>query len=369
MTGVYLHLPFCRVQCTYCPFAVSTDRSLEQRYIDALLREIETRAPAAPVDVDTIFLGGGTPSLTAHANLQRVMDAIRRHFAVAPKGVEMSMEANPEDVSPAALARWQALGVNRVSIGVQSFHDGVLYPLGRGHTSALARQAVRDAVASGVRTSLDLIAGLPQQTAESFRETLATAIDLGANHLSLYMLDLEEGTALQKQVERGRTRLPEDELTSSLYLEAIEQLAAAGLTQYEISNFARPGEECRHNVRYWKREAYYGFGLGAHSFLGEERRANLREIGPYMETLERGEAPIDFTEQLTGAERRRELIFLGLRQTSGLDYSQLIEFCGEEGIQWTKQGLESGWLVRRGGSVALTPSGFLFSNEYIAQLF
>jgi oxygen-independent coproporphyrinogen-3 oxidase len=368
MTGIYLHLPFCRVQCSYCPFAVSTDRSLEARYIEALLREIETRAPAVPAAVDTIFLGGGTPSLTSHANLQRVMRSIRSRFDISD-GFEFSIEANPEDVSPAAVARWKELGVNRVSIGVQSFHDAELYPLGRGHTSKLARQAVLDAVAAGVRTSLDLIAGLPQQTAASFRETLSTAIDLGANHLSLYMLDLEEGTALQKQVERGRTRLPDDELTSALYLEAIEQLAAAGLRQYEISNFGRPGEECRHNVRYWRREAYYGFGLGAHSFLGEERRANVRAMGRYLELLERGEAPVDFTEQLTDAERRRELIFLGLRQTSGLDYSRLIEFCGEEGLQWTTRGLESGWLVRRGGSVAFTPSGFLFSNEYISQLF
>jgi oxygen-independent coproporphyrinogen-3 oxidase len=227
-------------------------------------------------------------------------------------------------------------------------------------------EAVRDAVASGVSTNLDLILGLPGPTAESFRETLDTAIALGAGHLSLYMLDLEEKTPLQAQVARGRVSLPDDELVADLYLEAIERLGRAGLREYEISNFARAGEECRHNLRYWTRGEYHGLGLGAHSFLGGERFANTRDIRRY---IDQSPDARDFSEQLGEEEARRETIFLGLRQTSGILYEDLVRFCGQEGIAWTERGIQDGWLRRVDGRVAFTPAGFLQSNEFISQLF
>jgi oxygen-independent coproporphyrinogen-3 oxidase len=419
--AVYVHLPFCTQHCTYCPFAISTDLALQDRYVDALLREIDaplTRrfAPPSPRErgeghsegdivaspspseraeghseddmfespsprvrgeggrrpdegppemIDSIYLGGGTPSRTSLGNLTRLFARLRERFAVGDDA-EISMEANPEDVNANALASWRALGVNRLSIGVQSFHDGELRAISRVHDRARAIHAVRAAVASGMRTNLDLILGLPQQTAESFRETLATAVDLGAGHLSLYMLDLEEKTPLQVQVARGRVALPEDDLVARLYLDAIEQLGAAGLQQYEISNFARAGEECRHNLRYWTRGEYYGFGLAAHSFLGSERFANTRDIRRYID-----HAPDtrDFSETLGETEARREVLLLGLRRTSGIHYEELVRLCGQEGIEWTERGIQEGWLRRVDGRVALTPAGFLQSNEYISQLF
>lgn len=280
------------------------------------------------------------------------------------------MEANPEDVSAATIAAWRTLGVNRLSIGVQSFHDDELRAIGRIHDRDAAIDAIRTAAASGVRTNLDLILGLPEQTRESFRETLATAVDLGAGHLSLYMLDLEEKTPLQVQVERGRVALPEDDLVADLYLDAVEQLAQRGLMQYEISNFARPGEECRHNLRYWTRGQYFGFGLAAHSFLGDERFANTRDIRRYIETSPRAR---DFSETLGGGEARREMLFLSLRRTSGINYADLVELCGQEGIAWSERGLSEGWLKRLHGSnagrVAFTPAGFLQSNDFISRLF
>ena len=230
---------------------VSTDLALQDRYIDALVEEIAHRGGGEAVD--TIYLGGGTPSRTSADNLARVMEAIRRHFEV-DRDAELSMEANPEDVDAEALALWRELGVNRASIGVQSFHDDELAPLGRVHGRERAIAAVRAAVTSGVRTSLDLILGLPRQTAVSFRETLDVAIGLGAGHLSMYLLDLEEKTPLQTQVARGRATLPDEDEVASLYVEAVTRLGAAGLVQYEVSNFARAGEECRHNLRYWRRE-------------------------------------------------------------------------------------------------------------------
>jgi oxygen-independent coproporphyrinogen-3 oxidase len=360
--GLYIHLPFCRVHCTYCPFAVSTDIGLQDRYTDALIAEVDARASRERVD--SIFFGGGTPSRTSRENLIRIVARLRERFAI-DDDAEFSLEANPEDVTDDAVAFWRTLGVNRLSIGVQSFHDDELRPLGRVHGRAQALEAIRIAADSGIRTSLDLILGLPRQTAASFKETLEIAIATGAGHISLYMLDLEEGTKLAQQVEGGRVSLPDDDLVASLYTQAIERFGEAGLTQYEISNFARPGEECRHNLRYWRREEYLGFGIGAHSFAGDRRFANTRDIHRYID----GAHEPDFAEVLGDGEVRRETIFLGLRQAAGIHYDDVVRLCGEEGITWMERGLIDGWLRRVGNRVAFTPSGFLLSNEYISQLF
>jgi oxygen-independent coproporphyrinogen-3 oxidase len=360
--GVYLHLPFCRVHCSYCPFAISTDIELQDRYVDALLSEIE---PSRVKGVDTIYFGGGTPSRTSIPNLTRIFDALRIRFDVAPDA-EISLEANPEDVNPESLAAWRGLGINRLSIGVQSFHDDELRAIGRVHDATGAREAVTLATASGIRTNLDLILGLPQQTIESFSRTLDEAIALAPGHLSLYMLDLDETTPLQIQVARGRVEVPDDERVAAQYRDAIERLGGAGLAQYEISNFARAGEECRHNLRYWTRGEYHGFGLAAHSFLDERRFANTRNIRDYIEDPETAAA---FSEDLGDDERRRETLFLGLRQTRGLDYDLLVTLCGQEAVEWVSRGLRDGWLERHEARVAFTPWGFLLSNDYISQLF
>ena len=360
--GLYIHLPFCRVHCTYCPFAVSTDIRLQDQYTEALVAEIEARSNSDRVD--SIFFGGGTPSRTSSENLVRVVAKLRERFVI-DDGAEFSIEANPEDVSEDAIAFWRSLGVNRISIGVQSFHDDELRPLGRVHGRAQALEAVRIAAASGVRTSLDLILGLPRQTAASFEETLEIAINTGAGHVSLYMLDLEEGTALARQVADERVTLPDDDLVADLYTRAIERFADAGLAQYEISNFARPGEECRHNLRYWRREQYLGIGIGAHSFVADRRFANTRDIRRYIA----GQREPEFAEVLGEGEVRRETIFLRLRQAEGINYADVVRLCGEEGIAWMDRGLSDGWLRRVGNRVAFTPSGFLLSNEYMSQLF
>ncbi|MEO8035931.1 MAG: radical SAM protein, partial [Acidobacteriota bacterium] len=212
--GLYIHLPFCRVHCTYCPFAISTDLALQDRYFDALISEIADRSPGRAA-VQTLYLGGGTPSRSSMANLLRLAATLQERFDVAADA-EFTIEANPEDITDEALAAWQAMGANRVSIGVQSFRDHELAPLGRVHGGAGAVQAVRAAVASGLRTTVDLMLGLPGQTRESFRASLSQAIDAGMGHLSLYMLDLEEGTTLHGQVKRGRAVLPEDDLVAEL---------------------------------------------------------------------------------------------------------------------------------------------------------
>ncbi|HKO59392.1 MAG TPA: radical SAM family heme chaperone HemW, partial [Thermoanaerobaculia bacterium] len=315
--------------------------------------------------VDTLYLGGGTPSRLALSNLRRVFDRVRSRFTIADDA-EVTIEANPEDIDDQALDAWRDLGVNRVSIGVQSFHDAELLPLGRVHGAQRAREAVALAVSKGTRVSLDLILGLPKQTVASFRASLREAIGLGVGHISLYMLDLEEGTPLAVQVERGRTALPEEDDVAELYLEAVRTMTNAGLYQYEISNFARPGEESRHNLRYWRREPYHGLGLGAHSFIDEQRFANTRDIRRYIADPVHAR---DFEEQLGETEQRRETLFLRLRQAAGIDYADLVRLAGQEGIAWIERGLHDGWLRREGERVAFTPSGFLLSNEHISSLF
>jgi oxygen-independent coproporphyrinogen-3 oxidase len=361
--ALYIHLPFCRVHCTYCAFAISTDQALQDAYVEALLREIDARATGERVT--TLYFGGGTPSRTSLADLERIASRIRERFDVAPAG-EFSIEANPEDIDDAALAAWRAIGVNRVSIGVQSFADEELRAIGRVHDAAAARAAVARAVSSGLRTSLDLILGLPGQTCASFAATLDEAVALGAGHLSLYMLDLEERTPLEVQVTRGRIVLPEDDLVASAYLDGVQRLAEAGLAQSEISNFAREGEKCAHNLVYWNRGTYYGFGIGAHSFAGERRFANTRDIRRYIAAPE---AASDFSESLGAGEQSRETLFLALRQAAGMCYDVLVRLTGQEGIEWVTRGLDEGWLRRSGERVAFTPAGFLLSNDYISQLF
>jgi len=361
MAGLYVHLPFCRVHCAYCPFVVSTDSRLQGAYCTALVREIEARGTGEPAE--TVYFGGGTPSHTAPEHLIRIAGAIRSGFDVDP-GAEFTLEANPEDVTAEAIAFWRSLGVNRLSVGVQSFHDAELRSIGRVHSDVMSFRAVQTA-RNPLRLNLDLILGLPHQTARSYRDSLAAAIDSGAGHISVYMLDLDEETALKRRVETGIVRLPEEDLVADLYLETVATLRRAGLMQYEISNFARPGEESRHNLGYWRRQPYHGFGAGAHSFVGERRFANPRDMRRYID----GHFTPEIDEILGDVERRRELLFLRLRQTAGIDYDDLLELGGEEVSGWIEDGTSEGWLRCEESRVAFTPSGFLVSSELLSRLF
>ncbi len=364
--GVYVHLPFCRRRCSYCPFAISVDLRLEQRYFDCLVREIDA-ATRDDRRIDTVYFGGGTPSLSRFENLERVSRALVRFGLDSVR--EWTLEANPEDFDRESTDRWRTLGVTRVSVGVQSLHDAELRPLGRLHGPDGALAAARAAVASGLRTSVDVIIGLPGQSPESFSGTIRPLLDLGVGHVSLYILDLDEETPLRRRVASGRVSLPDEDAVAQHYETAVEVCASFGLRQYEVSNFARPGEESSHNLRYWLREPYLGFGLGAHSFHAERRWANSREIEEYMERVEAGASPISFEETLSEEERREELIFLGLRRAEGLACGELRTLAPEKADGWIARGVENRWLHRDGDMVAFTARGFLLSSALIAELF
>lgn len=363
MSGIYVHLPFCRRRCSYCPFAISVDLRLRERYIGALVREIESST--LPEDAATLYFGGGTPSMSTKEELARILARLpaRDRFS------EVTLEANPEDIDVEATTLWRGLGVTRLSVGVQSLHDEELRPLGRLHGPVRAVESLRASVAAGFRTNADLIIGLPGQTRARFVDSLDGVLATGAGHLSLYVLDLDEDTPLRRRVESGRTSLPDEDLVVELYMEAVERCGKAGLEQYEISNFARPGEESRHNIGYWTRGPYVGFGLGAHSFDGRRRFANLREIGAYLECSEKGASTIDLDEEIGTVEAEEEEIFLSLRRREGIAIDRLVALRGTAAAEWTERGLEAGTVVRRGGSVAFTPRGFIVSSELIAELF
>jgi len=364
--GIYLHLPFCRRRCSYCPFAISVDLRLSARYHDCLAREIAV-ADLPASRVETVYFGGGTPSLSDPGALSSVGRALARFDLGAVR--EWTIEANPEDFEPDSIGAWRELGVTRLSVGVQSLHDSELRPLGRLHGREGALSAASAAMESGLRASVDVIIGLPGQTPDSFAATLRPLLELGVGHVSLYILDLDEDSPLRRRVSAGRVALPDEDKVAEQYELAIETCARFGLAQYEVSNFARAGEESLHNLRYWRREPYLGFGLGAHSFRNGRRWANSRDIGEYMDLLDSGRTPVTFEEILSADEEREERIFLGLRRTEGLAEDDLSALSPERADGWLSRGVANGWIRREGGRVAFTARGFLVSSALIAELF
>lgn len=364
-SGIYVHVPFCRVRCSYCPFAITTSLARHDDYFAALRIEAESRL-AEGLPVDTIYLGGGTPSRAGVAEVGSLLAVLRNRVDLA-EDAEVTLEANPEDVTDASLAAWRDAGINRVSIGVQSLSDTELASTGRKHDAASAIEALERAVRAGFRTNADLIVGLPGQSAASLEESLRRVLGTGTEHLSCYLLDLEEGTALHSRVHREVVTLPDEELYDTGYRLLVRLCQEAGLQQYEVSNFARPGSESRHNLRYWKRFPYIGLGMSAHSFDGNSRYSNEVEISTYIDRMMSTGNAESFRESIDATADRRERLFLGLRRAPGLEAEELLALAPGVAAEWIERGRTEGWL--RADRVAFTTSGFLMSNELIAELF
>jgi oxygen-independent coproporphyrinogen-3 oxidase len=328
--GLYLHLPFCSSICPYCDFYVLTgDPERQSRFVDSLIAEISLSAGGrwpvvgdeSPTEsFDTLYLGGGTPSILATEEVERTLEALRRALPIA-NDCWITLEANPEDVNPANLAAWRGLGIRFLSLGVQSFQQESLDVLGRRHTAEQSRQSLELAQGAGFDTvSVDLIYGLPHQTLDQWHRDLKTALDLGPQHLSCYQLTIHEGTPFGFRQARGQlTELPE-ETQAELFLSTHRYLAAHGLSGYEVSNFASaPEHRSRHNQKYWDHTPYLGFGPSAHSFAGHHRWWNLRKIKPWQTRLETGDSPVETSESLSPTELAFERLMLALRTTDGLD--------------------------------------------------
>jgi oxygen-independent coproporphyrinogen-3 oxidase len=349
-----------------------------ERYVDALIREISAwNEVEAGEAVDTIYFGGGTPSLLRVDQLDSVLNAVRKRFAVE-EDVEITLEINPGDGGVdrqsrlATMREWRALGINRASFGAQTFDDQELKMLGRTHNAASIHQTfavLRDAGFANI--NFDLIAGLPSQTLAGWKENLKRALELRPEHLSLYLLDLHEGTPLHNQIERGMRPKTDEDLAAEMYSVMIEQVCAAGYEYYEISNFCLPGFASRHNTKYWLRAPYYGFGNSAHSHDGALRRwANERDPLAYVKLIERSESPIVERSELSDEDARSETIFLGLRLMRGValaDYQSRYGRDLREQSNGELDRLQDAGLIEIDSEVLkLTKRGALLSNEVFA---
>ena len=366
--GVYLHIPFCKSRCSYCDFATDVYRNAEtvERYVTALVKEIGVfKGPKTPAD--TIYFGGGTPSLLAPAQVEKILAAVRDKFDVLP-GAELTMEMNPATVTPETLAAYRALGVNRASFGVQTFNDTDLKRLARGHNAQEARDTLSMLRKAGFdNISFDLIAGLPRQTLADWEANMDEALALQPDHLSLYLLEIHEGTPLAKQIRSERQPLPDEDLAADMYELLVDKTAAAGLRQYEISNFSRPDFESRHNSKYWLLDPVYAFGVSAHSFDGTHRYANERDTSAYVNLIEKLGSAENFREETRVAS---EFVFLGLRKSDGVN---LLEYKTRFGIDLLQKYAadlddlgEAGLIEIAGENLRLTRKGMLYSNEVFA---
>ena len=372
--GIYIHIPFCRSRCSYCDFATGAyDGPLAERYVRAVAAEIETwSAPqSTQSEVDTIYFGGGTPSLLTPPQVARILEAVHARFSVA-KAAEVTMEMNPGTVTPETLREYRRLGINRASFGAQTFDDRELRRLGRSHTAQDSRQTIRTLCAAGFdNVSFDLIAGLPAQTFDGWSRNLDEALALRPRHLSFYLLEVHEGTPLADHIRRGRQPLPDDDLAAEMYRLMLDRACAAGYEHYEISNLCLPGFESRHNSKYWLAEPVYGFGCSAHSYDGcRTRWANERDAARYIELIETEGTAIVETTELDEHEASAEAVFLGLRLMRGISLNEHRTRFGEDIREKHALDLarlkDAGLIELDDNLMKLTRSGALLSNEVFA---
>jgi oxygen-independent coproporphyrinogen III oxidase len=379
--GVYISVPFCRTKCSYCNFASDVfSRAVFERYVDRVCAEVANTAQIAKEmgakldhEVDTIYLGGGTPTVLDAPQLQRVFDAVRRQFEVRTDA-EVTVECAPGTLAPHILEGLLKCGVNRVSLGVQSFVDAEAAAVGRLHKRATVLADISRLRAAGItHLNVDLIAGLPHQTAGSWQESLEETLATGASHVSVYMLEVDEDSRLGRELIAGGTRyhahfVPDEEATADFYLAACEQLRAAGVAQYEISNFACAGSESRHNLKYWTRQPYLGFGMDAHSMLisaSPDAEAVRFATCGVLEKYVAG-SPLHRT-LVSRAAALEESFFLGLRLNRGVDLREIAATYGTyalENLRPTIPGLIADELMEQSGDfITLTARGRLLSNE------
>ncbi len=367
MTGIYIHIPFCRRKCLYCDFVsfpvCGEDALLSvEEYLIALIGEMAARRKElCGKTVDTVFLGGGTPSLLENGQISMLMQALYESFKIK-EGAEITIEANPESITDEKARHWLGLGINRISIGVQSFNDIELKAIGRAHDSKMAKAALGIAKKAGFeRISADLICCLPGQSEKSLLESIDAAAGLGAEHISCYQLQLEEGTPLEKMASLSQVVLPGDDDCGDMMAAAAELLERRGFSRYEVSNFAKPGHECLHNMNYWLRGDYLGLGLAAHSFLRDEgkRIANTSSPEEYMTGKTEGEVQI-----LTESDAQNETVMLGMRLSAGMWESALLPEQKERAKRLTQMGL----LLAKEGRYMPSKRGFEVLNSVILFL-
>jgi oxygen-independent coproporphyrinogen-3 oxidase len=374
LAGIYIHIPFCRARCSYCDFATGTySGPLAERYVRATAHEIRT-FPALEkeaLEADTVYFGGGTPSLLSPAQVATILEAVSERFRISTNA-EVTMEMNPGTLTPETLREFRCLGITRASFGAQTFDDDELRQLGRTHTAEDVRLTIKYLREAGFdNVSFDLIAGLPHQTLEAWSLNLNEALKLRPEHLSFYLLEVHEGTPLADQIRRGRLPMPDDDLAAEMYRLMLERACAAGYEHYEISNLSLPGFQSRHNSKYWLGHPTYGFGCSAHSFDGSRRRwSNERDALRYTELIEAGRTPVVEDFELSQRDVEAEAIFLGLRLLNGINLREHharfgVDLGTERAVDLARLS-EAGLIELTDDLLKLTRTGALLSNEVFA---
>lgn len=380
MAGIYIHIPFCKQACYYCNFHFSTSLSARERMVNALIREIEIKSarldpdlPQMPHEaIETIYFGGGTPSLLLHQHISSLLQTIRWAYHVE-ENAECTLEANPDDITPASLSAWKQAGINRLSIGVQSFFERDLAWMNRVHTASQAAESIEWAWQAGFSNfSVDLIFGTPGLGNDEWRENIRQLADRKVPHISAYALTVEPRTALKKMIALHKKESPDHDMQAAQYLILMEELARAGYEHYEISSFALPGFRSRHNSSYWHHKNYTGIGPSAHSYNGTERYWNVANNAAYLKSLEQDKIPFE-KEQLTAAQRQEEYIMTSLRTIEGMDLRFIGDhFSAEERnrLQYLlEKKINPEWFDIKNECVVLTRQGKLFADHIAVALF
>jgi len=373
MAGIYIHIPFCRVACHYCNFHFSTSLKGKNDFLEALLKEMHLQQDYLQSEiVETIYFGGGTPSLLQTEELNRVLENIYALFKV-DSAPEITLEANPDDITAEKATAWKQAGVNRLSIGVQSFFDEDLRWMNRAHAAGQAEQGIRLVQDSGIyNITIDLIYGTPTLTDEHWEHNLNKAIDLGIPHLSCYALTVEQGTALEVMIRKNKVQAADQEVQARQFIQLMQYMQDAGYDHYEISNFCKPGWRSRHNSAYWNGKKYLGLGPSAHSFNGKSRQWNIAGNALYAHALRTGQVPFE-QEVLTDRQRMNEYIMTALRTMEGIDLTYVKNLYGEQEVQRllreSRKYIDQHKILRHDNRLQLTMEGKLFADGIAAELF
>lgn len=370
--GIYVHIPFCRSKCYYCGFYSMASNRLKEGFIRALCREMELRKDYLPQrEAATLYFGGGTPSSLSLADTGILVERLEQIWHFKPEA-ERTIEMNPEDMQAEKLKGLKQLGFNRISVGVQSFHDDILEKINRRHTARQAEEGIELAFKTGFENiGLDLIIGLPGQTREMLVRDIAQATRLPVSHISVYMLSIDPGSVLEQQYHKGRFLPEEEEVVAAEYEETVERLKEAGFRHYEISNFARDGKYSVHNASYWQQKPYIGLGPSAHSYDLKSRQWNISNLKSYIDNLDRGILSFE-REELSGIDRYNEYLMTNLRTHWGIGLVELKEHFGfgyAAFVRRMEEYIREGWAVRKGDRLCLTEKGWLISDKIFSELF
>lgn len=368
MAGIYIHIPFCKQACHYCNFHFVTSLRQKDELVSALVKEIQLRSDYLENEkVETIYFGGGTPSLLTITELSLLLDTIRQSFNVDMEA-EITIETNPDDITEEILAGWKEAGINRLSIGVQSFYDEDLQWMNRAHSSSQAVSSLQLAVRYFNNITADLIYGSPQLTNEKWEKNVQSLLAMNIPHLSCYALTVEPKTPLAKMIKEHRSENINPDKQSEQFLLLMQWMEEAGYEHYEISNFAKPGWRSRHNSSYWSGKKYIGIGPSAHSFNGDERQWNIANNNHYIDAINKGEVPFE-KEVLTPMNKRNEYIMTSLRTLEGLNLDQINEEDRSMLLSTARRFLESGLLRKENNSLILTREGKLLADGIASSLF